>query len=273
MNFTLYGTGPKGERTIDCTLNDDEMVYDQDGSFVIHVGPEKPEGAVNYMPSKPTTDDLFARQYYNDHDNEVPATYSVEPVVDPGPPPVLTEEELARRLDAAAEWVDTVCNVEVMLMALNTQATPTQLRDGQTYDSASNQEEGYNIDMSWVAKMMPTTAILYTGKSINNLGDDEALVLRCKAPKARYWSIHSQTRWMESPDYQNHQIIFTSANTQIDDDGYFTLVISHANPGVKNWLDSTGLRNMTICFRAVLCEDPELEVDWKRVSLDEAKDL
>ena len=96
---------------------------------------------------------------------------------------------------------------------------------------------------------------------------DEALVITGRPPNARYWSIHSLTIWQESPDYLNHPILFTGANTQLEPDGSFRIVVSHTNPGVANWLDTAGLVNLGLVFRAICCDDPELIVDWERVPL------
>jgi hypothetical protein len=49
------------------------------------------------------------------------------------------------------------------------------------------------------------------------------------------WNRHLQTY-----DYAHRRVSLNRAQTALDADGAFTLVIAHRDPGVPNWLDTEG---------------------------------
>jgi hypothetical protein len=92
--------------------------------------------------------------------------------------------------------------------------------------------------------------ILY-GNDWFRLGDDEALVVSCDVPDARYWSFQLCDSWFRSLDYANHQTSLNAAQLQRDADGRVRIVVSSRDPGVANWLDTTGLREGVFQYRFI----------------------
>ena len=75
------------------------------------------------------------------------------------------------------------------------------------------------------------------------LEEDEALVVSFTPPSdAHYWGFQLYNWWGESWDYANRQCSLNGHQAVIDTDGVFRAVISHADPGVANWLDPAGHR-------------------------------
>jgi hypothetical protein len=71
---------------------------------------------------------------------------------------------------------------------------------------------------------------------------------------APYQAIQIGSRWYVSTDYEHHQTSLTRAQSQADPDGNLRYVISERNPGIANWLETTGHPQGVMMLR------------WQRVS-------
>lgn len=266
LGFCVYGTKDNGDRCIVSNLNDSEMVFGDDGTFELILSKQCPADVSNWMELSDEATDVMVRQYFLNRAQQVEANYAMAATPVPALPEPLTETELCKRIDEAAIFVEDVINVETTISALLAQSTPVWLREGRDYAA---DEEAVTIDYRWITKAMPTPAILYSGSWVNELSDDEAVIVEGKPPKARYWSVQFLSRWMESPDYRYYQVFFTQANTVLEPDGSFRIAVSHRDPGIPNWLNTTGLTNGTITVRAINAEESELAVDYRRINLDQ----
>lgn len=73
------------------------------------------------------------------------------------------------------------------------------------------------------------------------LADDEALISEVRVPASfRYWSIILTNELYETTDWYNNQSSLNDAQGVVDPDGVFRTVISARDPGVHNWLDTSG---------------------------------
>jgi Protein of unknown function (DUF1214) len=73
------------------------------------------------------------------------------------------------------------------------------------------------------------------------LEEDEALVTEVLIPQqVRYWSLILTNELYETIDYYHNQSSLNAAQAVVDADGYFRAVISPRDPGVHNWLDTSG---------------------------------
>lgn len=74
-----------------------------------------------------------------------------------------------------------------------------------------------------------------------DLADDEALVTEVAIPDdVGYWSLILTNELYETTDWYNNQSSLNMAQAVIDGDGVFRAVISARDPGVHNWLDTSG---------------------------------
>lgn len=73
-----------------------------------------------------------------------------------------------------------------------------------------------------------------------SLGPDEAMVVTVPASDAPYQAIQIGSKWYVSTDYEHHQTSLTLAQSHIDDDGLVRYVITERDPGLANWLETTG---------------------------------
>ena len=55
--------------------------------------------------------------------------------------------------------------------------------------------------------------------------------------------------WMESLDYRYFQIHTNKHLATYREDGSVRIVVAHEDPGVANWIHTTGHESGTMCFR------------------------
>ena len=56
-------------------------------------------------------------------------------------------------------------------------------------------------------------------------------------------------------------------NTRLEPDGTFRIVVAHRDPGLPNWIETTGLTHLSVNVRAVRPEIDELDVRFRREKL------
>jgi hypothetical protein len=77
----------------------------------------------------------------------------------------------------------------------------------------------------------------------------EALIVELQDPEADFWGLHLVTSLWHTLDYANRITTFNLAQAHPDPDGTFRFVVSAEDPGVHNWLDTTGLERGVIILR------------------------
>ena len=71
-------------------------------------------------------------------------------------------------------------------------------------------------------------------------------------PECRYGSVSLWNRFLQMFDYTNRSVSLNRAQTVADDDGRFTMVLAHDDPGVPNWLDTEGRAFGIVYWRFML---------------------
>nr|VFJ98858.1 MAG: Protein of unknown function (DUF1214) [Candidatus Kentron sp. H] len=77
-------------------------------------------------------------------------------------------------------------------------------------------------------------------------------VMEGQAPACRYWSAQLCSRWLESRDYENRQVILNHEQARLAADGTFRIVVAGRDPGEPNWLDAGGHGEGGVIFRWLL---------------------
>jgi hypothetical protein len=267
LGFCLYATTPEGGKRIVGNLDDDELDIAADGSFELWLGRTKPEGAGDFLALDDETTEVMVRQYFVDPAVEQQATYTIETVPPTGPPPPLTEAQIASRLDALGTYVHDTVEAETTLSALSASITTAVFRAGKEYVDKHGAPTDPPVDASVVVRVMPTPAIQYSGSWFDDLGDDEVLVVEGTAPTCRYWSVQLLTRFMESGDWLHAPVFLSGKDIAVADDGTFRIDIAHRDPGRGNWIDTTGLTSGNVAVRALKAEGT-LDVQFRREKLD-----
>jgi hypothetical protein len=106
------------------------------------------------------------------------------------------------------------------------------------------------------------------------LAADEALIIEAKVPdRVKYWSLILTNDLYETTDWVNNQASLNDAQAHVDGDGWFRAVVSARDPGVPNWLDTSGYPSGAIqgrWFEASSAPTPavkKLKVDAVRSAL------
>jgi hypothetical protein len=188
----------------------------------------------NWIPLHPEADHICIRQYVSDWDHDAVAPLRVERVGNEGlAPPPIEPELVARALDRAATWI------ERSVVYWNQWMTRTR---GALPDNVLGKPR---------AQPGGAGDVMYGG-GWWNLGEDEALLVECEAPDARYWSIQLYSYpWFESLDFANRVNSLTGHQLHVDDRGRFHVAIAHRDPGIQNWLDTEGRREGLVTYRWV----------------------
>ena len=81
------------------------------------------------------------------------------------------------------------------------------------------------------------------------MADDQALVLTLDPIGAKYLSVQLASGWLSSLDYLHHTASLNLSQAKPNTDGTLTLLVAPKDPGVTNWLDTTGLHEDTLFVR------------------------
>ena len=101
------------------------------------------------------------------------------------------------------------------------------------------------------------------------LAPDEALVMTGRWPTCEFGNVSLWNRYLQTYDYANRPSGRNRANTTLESDGSFRMVIAHEDPGVPNWIDAEG-RPFGMVFWRFFLPEGEIETPQaKLVKLDE----
>lgn len=266
-----------GSRAMTGSLDSSELELDADGRFEILLAPERPAGhAGNFIATTKTRINretgarteyvgrfLSGRQLFHDWEREDAVELTIERVGDTAAPP----------LDAAG--------------AIAAMQRAGALARGQMhfwnafYDQVLETYGDRNGDG---ACFMPRNALnppnalglatgggqstnIYAG-GVFELAPDEALVLTTRVPvPPLYIGAHLSNLWGESLDFANHQSSLNGFQAERDADGALRYVVAHRDPGVPNWLDTTGQPEGFMALRWAYSEKPPRD-EWPTVGVE-----
>ncbi|HZO08137.1 MAG TPA: DUF1214 domain-containing protein, partial [Myxococcota bacterium] len=224
MQLEHYGVF--GERSLD------ELVIGSDGSLEILLSPVEQPG--NWIAMHPKARLFLIRVYVSDWERDVSPGFAIERVDLAGlPQPEPVPAALARSLDRAVTWVER----SLAFWNRYTQEGAARVQPNQAA----------------AARSAPGGAdhILY-GSCFFDLADDEVLLVECELPEASYWgfALHSPY-FLESGDFASRQTSLSAHQAHVDADGRLRVVLAHRDPGVPNWLDTSGHRRGMLAYRFV----------------------
>jgi hypothetical protein len=125
---------------------------------------------------------------------------------------------------------------------------------------------GYNeVNVASSATGGGMSSNIYAG-GLFELAADEALYIEATfTGEPVYVSFHLGNLWGESPDYANHQSSLNLLQMYMGEDGVQRWVVAHRDPGVRNWLDTTGLPKGYLSHRWAYSQLPDKQ-DWPTIS-------
>ncbi len=202
-----------GAPTTVAAFDDRELEVGPDGSFSWKFGPELglKKGAT-----------LIVREVFNDWTTETRGTLRIQRLDTAGiPREPLALDKVAKRYGVAAK------------MLVGKIKTWFAFPEWFTYKEP--------VNTLTVPKSTPGgLASQFSSLGHYELGDDQALLITVPVPDCAYYAIQIGSKWYVSTDYEHYQSSLTKAQSQADPDGRYRYVVSTRNPGIANWLDTTG---------------------------------
>ena len=231
----------EGRMEMTGSLRAADMTFDADGHFEITVSRDRRPG--NWLGLEPDSGLLTVRQNFGDRRLELPATVNIERIGGPATPRLLTPKRADFALRGAVSFLERVAG-RYAGWAQWFQAQPNRLHD---LVNTPFHEEGGD----------PRTSYMH---GYWDVGPDEALVLDTPVPTCDMWNFQLNNYWMESLDYRHYPVCINKQGARYNPDGSLTVVAAAADPGVGNFLDTTGHRCGMMTFRWTGAQSPPVPV-------------
>lgn len=230
-------------------LNDTDFDIAPDGSFEVHVGgPRRTQG---WLGLADDASRLTVRHYWEQA--TPPATppghdlaLSIELVEGPVPegPAAPTDATVARSIRRTSNYVRS--------RTLEAMAKPGE---GEVPAFVSRVPHEFPPPVPPGAHALAAADAAYS-MAPYLLGPDDALVITARWPTCRCASVSLWNRQLQTFDYLRGPVSLNRAQTEVDDDGTFRVVIAHRDPGVPNWLTTEGRPFGLVFWRFMLPEGP-----------------
>ncbi len=267
-----------GTRINTSTLDSAKLQVEEDGRFEILVAPEKPEGySGNFMLSKRTSRGvehvgrfLTCRELFHDWANQDLLDLEILRIGCEGEPrpPIDPQgaEHMLREIGRIAR------NQVHFWNAFNTITLETY---GQVPGGIS-ERMGLDKPFMPVNDMNPPNVLgiatgggqssnIYAGGTYL-LEDDEALVIETwTSIEPHFLGFHLANLWGESLDFESYPSNINAHFVETDPDGARRWVVCHRDPGIANWVSTTGVPHGYTSMRWTYPEQPPQE-QWPRLT-------
>lgn len=273
-----------GSRINTSTLDCHALQVEAEGSFEILIAPEKPDNYDgNFMLSRRDSRGntfvgkfLTCRELFHDWENEALLDLEIlriECEKEPRPP---------INSAAAVEMMNDVGRL-----------TNNQMKFWNKFYAVTLEIYGKvagGIDTGLDKPFMPTNDMnppnamgiatgggqstnIYSG-GIYQLTEGEALIIESAVPvDPSFLGFHLSNLWGESLDFESYQSSLNASQMALGEDGIYRWVVCHRDPGVANWLDTTGLEHGFLTVRYTYETQPPKEqwptLDVKKVAFSE----
>ena len=236
ISFTAYRVGVK-DRVVD-DVHDGQLTIDPDGSFSLTVGGPDPGG--NWLDLGTDGAFVIIREYTHDRDHGVTAEFAVEQLT----------PDLGHRPELDAETFSATLGLLGMGLGWVNQATTSLAAELRQRPNVMNEAAA-----ELVSEMAGTPHNHYQLCYVRlKLG--EALELELDPPSCRYWSVHLNNWWLESPEFRDGQsVCINDAQAVREEDGTIRMLVGPDDPGQGNWLDTKGRTETILLARYLLPED------------------
>ena len=226
-------------------LYDEQFDIDADGNYEILVSPKpRPRNCLPLSPSacRITTRHYFEEQRYGAADPEWHVPISIQPLIDPGPPPTWNDA----RVSAAIQRLINNLRSETL------EQPPRKPSEQPSWVSSvpnrfpKPEKPG---EMAFAAMDIAYSMAPYL------LGPDQALVITGRFPRCRFANVSLWNRYLQTYDYNHRRVGLNRKQTQLEPDGSFRMLLAHRDPGLPNWIDTEGRPFGMVYWRFLLPEE------------------
>lgn len=230
LAFCVYGGPPDGawSTRVLANVSQRELACDAAGRYTLTLAPDA--AGANAIRLEPDAVCVIAREYYADRATARPGTFTITALDPPPAPPLADDAWTARGLRAAATFIRDTIQITPLPGGL----PPNHLGPAMAWNP---HQPGWG-----------TPDNVYS-LGLFRLDPDEALVIEGRSPPCTYWGAQVWNRYMQSLDYRYHRVSLNHAQTRLEADGSFRLVIAHRDPGLPNWISTAGHREGLVFCR------------------------
>jgi len=273
---TLAEMAP-GSRTNCGILDCSNLQVAEDGTFEIRLGPERPPGYTgNFLLTRAVKTrrnrdgEPVEREYVSEYVllRELFGDWEHEELLDlfiyrddrlGQPMPAYAPQQAAQDMERIGRITRNQVHFWNQFYAITCEAYGDMNGDGACF-MPRNDFNRPNAASLATAGGMSTN--IYCG-GIYELGPDEALICELHQPiEPNYIGFHLGNLWGESLDFANHQSSLNGVQANRDPDGVLRYVIAHRDPGVCNWLDTTGHPEGYMAVRWAYSRRPTTNLPW-----------
>lgn len=199
----------------------------QDGRFTITIDDQPANGRRNHMTTNPRVKFLFVRDSMMDWERETPLALEIERIDAAGAQHFSFEQRLDEALRRAREEVPLYFWFFRLSAARPANSMPQPVRTASV--------GGLVTQASSIGRL--------------RLEEDQAAIIRFDPAGAAYSSLQLAMWWYRSIDAHLLQSGLSAAQSARDADGLITAVVSARDPGVANWVQTDGLRDLLPMIR------------------------
>jgi hypothetical protein len=280
----------RGVKTQTGRLDSSAIQVEEDGCFEILLAPERPKGhSGNFVPTlkvagpHPTESDapperyatyLSGRQLFNDWEQEDAIHLSIRQLGAEGTaPPAYGPEQAAAELRRCGELVRGQMHFWNAFWTIPMGAYGHREGGIPGVEFSRNAFNEINAASGATGGGMSTN--LYAG-GVFELEPDEALVIENRVElQPQYIGFQLANLWGESIEYAHRLGSLNGRQSDVDPDGVIRLVVAHRDPGVPNWLDTSGHREGFLAPRWAYSETPPPDqwpsITAKKVPFDDIR--
>ena len=244
-------------------LRDADFDVAADGSFEIFFG--GPERAANWLALPERASELIVRCYFEeaapaaaDPNRHVPLTIDPIDTAEPlGPPDPWDDASVA------AAYRHVIAFIRNRTLE---QPKPGEREQPSWVSSTPNEFPKPELpgDFAFAAFDAAYSMAPYA------LAPDEALVITGRWPECRFANVSLWNRYLQTYDYAHRPAGRNRANTELEPDGTYRIVIAHEDPGIPNWIDTEGRGFGLVFWRFFM---PEGDVETPRASVVKLEEL
>jgi hypothetical protein len=238
--------------TVD-VLNGKKLQTDADGNFEVTVNSEPHNGRTNHVQSSPKAHEFYIRDVLLDWSKDDLNELSIVKEGPPRTPPRSLEEQ-----------------VELTRKFMWNYANNTHRWNQQALKKEPNQFQ-FTIDRDTDGALRNQIYILGQYK----LAQDEALIINLRTGGAEYFTVPVTNVWGCTNEIINGTGCLNKWSSVANPDGSYSFVVSRTDPGVYNWVDTSGTDDGIITLRWAEFPGgragPEVGADSKLVKLSELK--
>ncbi|MFO8011633.1 MAG: hypothetical protein R6U89_12635, partial [Dehalococcoidia bacterium] len=182
----------------------------------------------------------------------------MDPLVEPPARPPLTDESIARGIDAIIAFLRGG-TVEMMIPGAIpipfVSTTPNELPEPMVFQMAGQDAWGA-VDIAY--SMGPF-----------RIQPDEALVMEGVLPDCAFANVVLWNKHMQSFEFRDRRVSLNRKQIVLEPDGSYRIVVAHRDPGVPNWLDTEGHTEGTVFWRFLLPAEQPARPECRLVKLSE----